>query len=211
MPNPSLTFTLLGEPAASSGPVGAEVYARMLKLLLPPGKVWNLLPDSLLSAVLLAAGDELARIHQRALDLLVEADPAQVDELLEDWERVLDLEASGTDAERRSAVAAALNRRPRFRPADFQQALAPVLGLDPADVIVTEQTRAFAVSVSDDREIYRFFIYRNPALPGSYDLAAAQAIVNQMKPSHTAGFVIAGLGLLCDDPGGLCDIDILGV
>jgi hypothetical protein len=66
--------------------------------------------------------------------------------------------------ERRARVVARLVRRQRYRPVDFQAALAPLLVLDPGQVAVIQRTRAFCVAIGDDREIYRFFVYRDPAL-----------------------------------------------
>lgn len=189
---------------------GAEAYARMLKDLLPPGRLWNLDPGSTLSLVLEASGDELARVEARAAELLLESDPQTASELLVDYERALGLASTGTDAERRARIVALLIRRQRYRPADFRQVLAPFLGQGAEDVQVIETTRAQAIAMGDEREIFRFFVYRNPALPGDYDLAAAQAIVDAMKPSHTMGHVIASTGFLCDDPDSICDRDILG-
>lgn len=188
----------------------ANAFARMMKFLLPPGKLWIFAPDSILSKVLLAASDELVRIDGRASDLLRESDPRTADELLPDFERVLELDSTGTVEERRARVVALLVRRQRVRPVDYQQALALLLGQEPEDVVVIERSRAFAISVSDDREIYRFFIYRDPALPGTYDVAGAQDVVDRMAHSHTMGHVIESVDLLCDDPHSLCDRDLLG-
>ena len=190
----------------------AYAYARSLKALLPPSRFWRLGPDSFLSRVFLACGDELVRIAARAQDLLRESDPRQADELLPDFERVLELPSDGTIEERRARVVALFLRRQRFRPIDFQTVLAPFLGLAANQVAVLENSRAFAQLVANDREIYRFYVYRDPALGGTYDLARAQAMLDAMKPSHTLGFVIDTLGnLLSDDPNSLCDQHRLGV
>jgi hypothetical protein len=181
----------------------------MMAALLPPGKLWNLL-SSTLANLLLGCADELARLHGRVNDLLNEMDPATANELLPDYEAELALVPAATIYERRANIVALEVRRQRFRPADFQTALAPLLGLTPAGVVIVERTRDFAIAVGDCREIYRFFIYRDPTLPGSYFLASAQAQVERMQPSHTAGTVIESINLLCDDPHSLCDRDVLG-
>jgi len=165
---------------------------------------------SVLYQVLLACADELARVDSRAYDLLDEADPRTAVELLPEYERELELVAAPSVAERQANVAARIILQQGFRPADFQTALALLLGLAPADVVVIERTRAFCISVGDDRAIFEFFIYRNPALPGTYFLASAQAAVDKMKPSHTLGTVIESVSFLCDDPFSLCDRDLLG-
>lgn len=187
-----------------------EAYARVLKALLPPGRVWRTDPDGTVSKLFLAAGDELERVELRARDLLEEADPRTANELLPDYERVLGLPSDGSLEERRARVAGHLLKRSRFRPVDFQEALAPILGQATDDVVVMENDRAFAVLVGDDREIFRFFVYRDPTLPGSYDVDAAQGLMDRMKPSHTQGHVIESIDFLCDDPFSLCDRDRLG-
>lgn len=191
--------------------LSADAYARMLKALLPPGKIWRLDSDGVLSRIFLACGDELDRVDQRAQDLIREADPRTADELLPEFEAELGLVAEGTIDERRARVVALLLRRQRFRPVDFQQVLAPLLGQDAEDVVVLEQSRAFAILVGDDREIYRFYVYRDPGAPGSYDLSSAQELVTRMKPSHTEGHVIESIDFVCDSPFDLCDRDRLGV
>lgn len=211
MSNPVIEFTLL-EPAAeapSSGPLTATVWTRVLKALLPPGRLWNLDPDSELSRTLAAAADELARIDARARTLLDEANPLTTTELLPDFERALGLASEGSLAERRGRVVALLVRRQRFRPVDFKVALAPILGLAAEDVEVIERTRAQAVAMDDDSAIFRFYIYRDPGAPGSYSVADAQALVDRIKPSHTRGRVFESKRFKCGDPHSICGRDLL--
>ena len=187
----------------------ADAYARMLKALLPPGKLWRLVA-SVLAEFFLGCADELARVDARAADLINEADPTTATELLPEYERELELAPAATIEERRARIVALLVRRQRFRPVDFQTALAALLAQDAADVVVIERTRAFCIAIGDDREIFRFFIYRDPTLPGTYFLASAQEVVNGMKPSHTVGTVIERIDALYDDPHTLYDRDLLG-
>lgn len=184
-------------------------YARMLTALLPPGKLWRMI-GSTLSNLFEACAVELARVEARVLNLFDEADPRTAVELLPEYERDLDLSSDGTTDQRRARIVARLVARQRFRPVDFQNALAQLLGQDPEDVVVLERTHADAVALGDAREIFRFFIYRDPALPGSYYIDSAQEVVDQIKPSHTIGYVIESLDFLCDDPHSLCDRDLLG-
>lgn len=69
----------------------SSAYARQLKQLLPPGKLWNLEPDSGLSKFLLGISEELARVDSRGLALIEESDPRTATETLDDWERMLGL------------------------------------------------------------------------------------------------------------------------
>jgi hypothetical protein len=188
----------------------AEQYQRMLAALLPPSRLWRLVGDSVIRKLLLGSADELERLHGRYLDLLDESIPSDVDELLEEYERELELEAEGTDAERRARVVARYIARQRYRPVDFQLALAPLLGMAAADVVVLETSHAVAVAMGDHREIFRFFIFRDPTEPGTYDVDGAQALIDDIKPSHTQGHVIESIDFLCDDPYSLCDRDLLG-
>lgn len=182
----------------------------MLRQLLPPSKLWRTDDDSILSGILLASGDELVRVSDRAQDLLIESDPRTADELLPEFERELGLVAEGTKEERRARVVAHLLRRQRVRPDDYRQALAPLLGQDAEDVVIIERSRADAIAMDDDREIFRFFVYRDPDAAGTYDLDAAQDVVDTMKHSHTEGHVVESIDFLCDDEHSLCDRDILG-
>jgi hypothetical protein len=73
-----------------------------------------------------------------------------------------------------------------------------------------ERSVAFAASIGDAREVFRFFIYRDPSLAGTAFIASAQALVDEMKPSHTVGTVIESISALYDDPHTLYDRDLLG-
>lgn len=199
----TLAFPLGSDPPAFA-------YAHMMTKLLPPGKLWRLVVESVTSQFFEACADELARIHARAFDLLSESDPSTLNELLPEYERELDLEPLGTTAERKARVIAHLLARPRYRPVDFQTTLAPLFGLDPADVDVIETSHAQAVATGDVREIFRFYVHRDPGLPGAYFIDSAQALIDKIKPSHTAGYAIESISFLCDDPLSLCDRDLLG-
>lgn len=187
----------------------SPLYTRMLLALLPPGRVWRLVGSKLV-ALFEGCADELARVHARAANLLDEADPRTALELLPEYERELDLEAAAAVEERRARIVARLIARQRYRPVDFQAALASLLGQDAVDVVVIETSAAQAAAMGDVREIFRFFVYRDPGEPGTYYLDSAQDLVDQIKPSHTAGHVIESIDFLCDDEYSLCDRDLLG-
>ena len=186
----------------------AASYARALFDLLPPSRFWE--GAIVLRRVLLAAADELARIDERIRDLAREMDPRESVELLEDWERLYQLPSSGTDAERQARILAARLLRQRFRPVDVAQTMAPVLGLDAGDVQVIERSRAFAIAADDDREIYNFYVYRDPDLSGSYSISEAQALLDDISHSHTKGKVIESVRFRCNDPRSQCNRDLLG-
>lgn len=96
--------------AAPPDPLTVE--AQTLIRLLPPGRVWNFEVGGSLRKVLLAIGDELARVRARGVDLINESDPRTASETLADWEEMLALPDDlvtaipGTTAGRRVAIAA---------------------------------------------------------------------------------------------------------
>ncbi len=102
----ALGFTFDAPPA----PPPASDYGTHLQNLLPPGKLWNLEPDSKLHRLLVGMGDEFARVEARGATLLEESDPRTATETIGDWERVLALPdalvttISAVLAERRIAV-----------------------------------------------------------------------------------------------------------
>lgn len=69
----------------------AEHYRDQMLAAQPPGIALPTDPDSTWAKLFHALGEEFARIEHRGEDLLTEADPAQADELLPDWERNFDL------------------------------------------------------------------------------------------------------------------------
>lgn len=192
-------------------PVGASPgYTRAMLSLLPPGKALPRLLDSLLYQLLEGCADELGRFDARVQNLFTEMNPATAVELLPDYESELDLDTSGTIAEQQGRVVGALVSRRGFKPADVQKALATLLAQAPSSVVVLERTVAIAAAMGDAREVYRFFVYRDPTLPGTYFLASAQVLLDQIKFSHTVGTVIESIDFACDDPHSLCDRDLLG-
>lgn len=200
-----LAFGLGGGGAAAS-----ERYAHMLSELLPPGRLWRLIGGGFLSSLLLACADELERIDGRAGDLFAESRPSKANELLPEYEEELDLPSDGTVEERRGRIIARTIVQQRLRPVDIQATLAPLLGLAAASVVVLERTHAMAASMGDDREIRRFFVYRDPALPGSYYVDSAQALLDDINRSTCMGHVIESVDFCCDDEFSQCDRDLLG-
>ena len=187
----------------------AEAHASAMKMLLPSGRLWRLDAGSVLSLVLLAAGDELERISGRAVDMVEEADSATTTELLPDFERELLLPSTGTDAERRLRIVALEKREQKSRPTDIQVALAPYLDLAEVDVDVIEISRADAIATGVDEDIYRFYVYRDPGLAGTPDLAAAQLELDLVAHSHTKGYVIESTSFIVESATSLVSRDTI--
>lgn len=95
-----------------------------LQALLPQGHAWPTEPEAELTQLINQIAGQFARVEQRALDLLIEADPRRTRELLDEWEISLGLPdhcTVGTQAadDRRAAVVAKLTdlggaRIPRY-------------------------------------------------------------------------------------------------
>ena len=85
-------------------------YYQQQQSLLPVGFAWNREPEGLVNKILAGLAVVWARIHNRALALVVEADPQTARETLVDWEENLGLpddctvNTATTQQERRAAV-----------------------------------------------------------------------------------------------------------
>lgn len=126
----------------------AADYLTMLQGLLPVGAAWTRDPGAVLTAMLRATAEELARLDSGAWRLLDETNPQSTVEGLEDWERVLGLPdecglAADTLAERRIQVLRKLVR-PVGQDIPFFEALAASMDY-PARV---EEFRPFEADVS---------------------------------------------------------------
>lgn len=66
-------------------------YQQQLIDLLPPGPAWNREAEGVMAKVLHGFSEVFTRIHNRALELISEADPRTTIELLTAWERVAGL------------------------------------------------------------------------------------------------------------------------
>lgn len=89
---------------------------QLILKLFPPGPAWTHAPGSKLYNLAEALADELFRVENRLMELLVESDPRTTTELIEDWERVLGLPGdclglAETLAARRAAVVSKLISR----------------------------------------------------------------------------------------------------
>lgn len=169
----------------------AAAYARQLKALLPPGRLWSFEPGSWLSQLLLGIADELARVHARAEVLVREWDPRTADETLAEWERVLGLpeegeSLAGSTAGRQQAATRKLIAR-GGQTAAYYVELAARLGF----TVTVVETGAHA--------------WRMDVQPGGYDLTATdfragsragdrltgrsavelERVINRLKPAHT--------------------------
>jgi uncharacterized protein YmfQ (DUF2313 family) len=103
---------------------GQPAYARALRLLLPPGRLFDE-PGAELTLLLGALADELARVDARGVDLVNESDPRTAVETLSDWESMVGLpddrvlSIPSTTAARQVAIVAKLVARGGQSPGYF--------------------------------------------------------------------------------------------
>ena len=144
--------------------VDRQGYTEQMQALLPRGRAWSREPGSILRRLLEAIAGGLARLDDRAEALLSEIDPRLTTELIEEWERVLDLPdrctaPAPTLVARRAAVVSRLAVRSGATPADMVQ-IAASLGYV-ATVREHDQTAAEAfagLDTSDGRWRYVWWL-----------------------------------------------------
>jgi uncharacterized protein YmfQ (DUF2313 family) len=117
------------------GRLTPEDYRDQLLSLLPVGPLWPRDADSALALLMLAFGEEFARLHNRAMDFIeIERDPRLAFETLADWERFAGLPDPCAGAEqtldgRRRRLVATLTARGGASPQYFID-LAAALGYE---------------------------------------------------------------------------------
>jgi uncharacterized protein YmfQ (DUF2313 family) len=84
----------------------AADYTEQLKGLLPFGKAWTRDPNSILVQLLNALSYELARLDNRCYELLVESNPLNSTELLDEYEEDFGIEIPSTDTTKRQEAIA---------------------------------------------------------------------------------------------------------
>jgi uncharacterized protein YmfQ (DUF2313 family) len=169
----------------------ALAYARQLRQLLPQGAIWPEEDSSVLARLLRALGEELARVEQRARDLLREWDPSTTEECLEDWERVLGLPdacggLAGSADERRATVVRKFLSQGGASRAYFV-ALAAQLGM--TVTIVELGSHAWRVDVAPGDFSLESSVFRMGDRVGRRLMTRSsglfECILFRLKPAHT--------------------------
>lgn len=68
----------------------------------------------------------------------------------------------------------------------------------------------FQLRIGNGRRPYRFYVYRDPAIPGRPDVQGANAVLATMKHGYTHAAVITSKSLLCDSSISGCDLGPMG-
>lgn len=166
-------------------------YREQLRKLLPSGRIWPTAEDSLLMRLLHGLAEELARVHQRTLDLIGELDPRTTSEMIDDWERALGLpdpcaEPPATLEARRAEVVRKLTKTGNQSPQFFID-VAALFGFT---VTITEFYDAdpFKWRVNAPEETVTYF--RAGAGRAGDRLATwgnhlLECVIERLKPAHT--------------------------
>ena len=155
-------------------------YLVQLQQLLPPGRAWPRDPNSALGKLLYGLAGEMARVDQRAENLINEALPNTTSELLPDWERV-------TNVTSRDAVVVTLTTGGGSTPAYFI-ALASALGITVAiDTSLTGSVPGATCDGDCERYLqgYDEVFYWQVDVTGAGPMPNLEALFHRLKPAHT--------------------------
>lgn len=168
-----------------------EDYAAPVSQLLPNGPAWSRDPDTKLMAIARAIGYGFSRVARRALNLLDEAYPPLLQEMITDWESVFGIVPGTSDLPtRRAAIIAAILGFDDPTNASFLSVL-NTLGYTDAAIFTH---KPFFVgdrvghTIRDQHWRFRFDIVAHTR--GTIADAAMKARINRRVPNHTAvGFI----------------------
>ena len=183
----------------------AKTYLRQLQALMPQGRAWPIEDSAALSQLLGGFSDTLSRNHNRAADLIDEADPRTTVELIADWERVCRLPdgcsvlSGATLGERRAAVVAKITARGGQSRAFFvglAAALGYAISIDEhrpftcesaCDDPLNDDPWRHAWTVKAPATTVRDFTCDSPCNEplAVWGNAALECAINSLKPAHT--------------------------
>jgi uncharacterized protein YmfQ (DUF2313 family) len=169
----------------ASEDISAGAYARQLKALLPPGRLWLLENDSVLSEAMLALGGELQRVSERGIALIEESDPRTATETLADWERMLGLP---------DECVTAIPATPAARRLAITQKMIKQGGQTPAYYIALAAACGYTATID---ETYGQLVLRSGFLCGSRCYEEDWAHVWRMDISDTAPTALTNAELEC--------------
>lgn len=184
----------------------ATAYRQSFSALLPPGAAWPREPDTLLQALLLGWGDELARVDGRGAAMHEEADPRTTTELLAEWERAYGLPDActpepGTVEARRLALLLRITStggasRQYF--IDLAASLGITITIDEfrpwtvADDVASEMLGpawgyTWRVNVASTTPVYEWTVFDGVDLPLRWwqIQEALECLFRRLKPAHT--------------------------
>lgn len=170
--------------------LNAEAYTRHLQQLLPPGVAWTRDPEALLTQLLRALADELARVDGSIHRLMDEADPRTTGQLLGDWEDTAGLpdpcvtEPQSTE-ERRKSLRGRLTATGGASAVYF---VAIAEGLGYVDPFVDEpQVHVWRMNLHEDTNVTAFRAGQSTAGEAlrTWGNESLECLLERLKPAHT--------------------------
>lgn len=184
--------------------VTMDFYKAILEALKPTGAAWATHDGARLSRLEKSKAEELARIHNRALDLLDEADPCAARETLNEWEDQVGREACFErvtgDAARRSFVHArwvAKGGQARAYFIGLARALGYEIAIeeftplkcdDPCNGALYDPDAVFVWRVHAPAIAQYWMTADAPATSAirEWDTGALECLLRKLKPAHSA-------------------------
>ncbi len=184
-------------------------YGSLLWSLLPGGAAWHYFFDKLDDLIEAIAVDFQA-VEDRVLEFIRETRGASAVETIEDWEQSFGIEVdeSAPLAQRQLQVAAK-ERQQGVRIPDYLELVAPLLACTPEDLVYIELTSEGQAARLHPADVYVGHIYRSPALPGVFDLAKAQALLDRKTQAHLKHKIVLSIAARVDDPLTHVDRDLM--
>lgn len=184
-------------------------YGRVLWSLMPRGVLWDYFSGKLDDLIEACAVDFQA-VEDRLRDFLRETDPRRAVETLPDWEASVGLEAGETETvDQRQKAVEAKRKGLGVRPEDYLELMAPLLACAPEELEFIEYTSAGQLARNHPRDVYRGHIYRDPALPGAFDIAKAQRVLDEKTQGHIKLTIVERIGFRVGDPHSIVGRDLV--
>lgn len=167
----------------------AADYVDQLQQLLPPGIAWPRNRDAVLTQLLQALADGLARADASATTLLTEADPRRTLDLLPEWEQSAGLpdpcvKDPQTLEQRRQALVTRLTATGGAS-ASYFESIAASLGYHSA--VEDVATHVWRINTVEDVGVT--YARAGQAVAGDpirdWGLDRLECVINRLKPAHT--------------------------
>lgn len=184
-------------------------YSSLLWSLLPPGAVWQYFAGKL-SDLFDSLAENFQESEDRRKEFLEETRPETALETLPEWEASYGLETDESailDTRRAGVVAKRKNQGITIP--DYLELVAPLLACTADDLQFIEHSSQSQVDRLHPRDVFIGRIYRDPALPGTFDLAKAQTLLDQKTQAHLKIKICESLAAQVDDPFSLVDRDLM--
>lgn len=189
-----------------SSPLAPQYYRQLMDSR-PPG-AYSDDEDSLQAIILGGASEGLGVSLEQVNALQLEVFPQTAEECLEDWEQLYNIAVpvDASLADRRATLLGLVRGGKPVSIPGFSEQMDPVLG----EGCWTLYENLIADVSPEDEQVFFAFVWRDPAQPGTYDIAAAQRLATRAKEAHLLVLVGESNCFLTNDPFSRTNRDILG-